>query len=149
MIMRLSHRQIQTTVFISIIFVGILGLVLIGGVPISANRLEVSIEPEKKQYSLGEEVNVSFYLTNTLWFPVRFPVYTRIRIGGTIDGQRVKGSGDIHATPVRSTILIPSGRRHYIWNSTFVPEHKGVMRIEIIISGPKLFLRGAEEVNIS
>ena len=148
--MRLSYRQIQTTVFVLILFIGILGLVLISGVPISANKLKVSIEPEKKQYSLGEEVNVSFYITNTFQFPVRFPAYTRITIGGTIDGQRVKGGFVMHATPVKSAFVIPSGRRLYVWNSTFVPERKGVMRIEISISGPELVrLRGAEEVNIS
>lgn len=147
--MRLSQRKIQTTFFVLIIFVCILGFVLITSVPISANRLKLSLEPEKKQYSLGEEVNVSFYITNTLQFPVSYPVYTRIWISGTIDRQSVKGGGDIHVTPVRSTIFIPSGRRHHIWNSTFVPERRGIMRIEIVISGPKLVLRGSEEVNIS
>lgn len=147
--MRLSYKQILTIVFVFIIFILFLGLVLIKGVPVSANKLTVSIEPDKQQYSLGEEVNVSFYIANTLRFPVRYPAYTRVTISATVDGQRVKGGFDMYVTPVASTIFIPPSSRHYIWNSTFVPEQKGVLRIVVGISGSEVNIVVAEEVNIT
>jgi uncharacterized protein (DUF58 family) len=147
--MRLSYKQTLTIVFVFIIFIVFLGLGLINGVPVSANKLTVSIAPDKQQYSLGEEVNVSFYIENTLWFPVRYPAYTRVTISATVDGQRVKGGFDMRVTPVASTIFIPPGGRHNIWNSTFVPEQKGVLRIVIGISGPEVNIVEAKEVNIT
>lgn len=147
--MRLSHKQTLTIVFVFIIFIVFLGLGLINGVPVSANKLTLSVEPDKQHYSLGEEVNVRFYIENTLWFPVRYPVYTMVTISATVDGQRVKGGFDMHVTPVASTIFIPPGSRHYIWNSTFVPEQKGVLRIVFGISGPEVNIVEAEEVNIT
>ena len=152
--MRLSYKQILTIVFVFIIFILFLGLGFINGVPVSANKLTVSIEPDKQQYSLGEEVNVSFYIANTLRFPVRYPAYTRVTISATVDGQRVKGGFDMYVTPVTSTIFIPPGSRHYIWNSTFwnspfVPEQKGVLRIVVGNSGPEVNIVVAEEVNIT
>lgn len=109
--------------------------------PVSSPHLSLVIATDKEEYRLGESINATFYISNSLPHAVRIPLYPEYSYSGSGDPEpNVVCSTDVDWPAHVTALTIPALSMHKVHQAPLIPAKAGNYTIRFEIWGRKASL---------